>query len=49
MFLVGLILLAYAAATFAIFERASRPLITWMPGAHAQGTGHRVDGQRPCA
>ena len=32
MFLVGLILLVYAALTFAIFERASRPLIAWMPG-----------------
>jgi sulfonate transport system permease protein len=35
MFLVGLILLVYAALTFAVFERASRPLIVWLPGAHA--------------
>jgi sulfonate transport system permease protein len=31
MFLVGLILLAYAAITYALFERASRPLTEWMP------------------
>jgi sulfonate transport system permease protein len=35
MFLVGFILLVYAALTFAVFERASRPLIAWMPGSHA--------------
>ena len=31
MFLVGLILLAYAAITYALFERALRPLTEWMP------------------
>jgi ABC-type nitrate/sulfonate/bicarbonate transport system permease component len=31
MFLVALILLAYAALTYAIFERASRRLTEWMP------------------
>ena len=35
MFLVGLIVLVYAALTFAIFERASRPLTAWMPGQQA--------------
>jgi sulfonate transport system permease protein len=34
MFLVGLILLVYAALTFTVFERASRPLVVWMLGAH---------------
>lgn len=31
MFLVGLVLLIYAAITYAIFERVSRPLTEWMP------------------
>jgi sulfonate transport system permease protein len=35
MFLVGLILLVYAALTFAAFERFSRPLTAWMPGEFA--------------
>ena len=42
MFLVGLILLVYAALTFAIFERASRPLIAWMPGSHADKPAEEV-------
>jgi sulfonate transport system permease protein len=36
MFLVALILLVYAAVTFAVFERASRRLTEWMPREHVQ-------------
>jgi sulfonate transport system permease protein len=36
MFLVGLILLAYALLTYALFERASRPLTEWMPRAQPE-------------
>jgi sulfonate transport system permease protein len=36
MFLVALILLLYAAATFVLFERASRRLTDWMPREHVQ-------------
>ena len=36
MFLVGLILLVYAALTFALVERVSRPLIVWMPNGHSE-------------
>jgi hypothetical protein len=32
MFLVALVLLIYAAITYALFERASRRLTEWMPG-----------------
>jgi len=35
MFLVGLILLVYAAITYSIFERASRRLTEWMPREYA--------------
>jgi sulfonate transport system permease protein len=35
MFLVGLILLTYAAVTYALFERASRRLTEWMPRQQA--------------
>lgn len=34
MFLVALVLLTYAAITYALFERASRWLTQWMPGEH---------------
>ncbi len=36
MFLVGLILLVYAAITYIIFDRISRPLTQWMPRAQAE-------------
>jgi len=36
MFLVGLILLVYAALTFALVERLSRPLTVWMPNGHGE-------------
>jgi ABC-type nitrate/sulfonate/bicarbonate transport system permease component len=36
MFLVALILLAYAAVTYAIFDRASRRLTEWMPRETAE-------------
>lgn len=36
MFLVGLILLVYAALTFTLVERVSRPLIVWMPNGHSE-------------
>jgi sulfonate transport system permease protein len=36
MFLVALFLLAYAALTYAIFERGSRKLTEWMPGEVAE-------------
>ncbi|HEY3063114.1 MAG TPA: ABC transporter permease subunit [Chloroflexota bacterium] len=36
MFLVGLILLAYAALTYVVFERASRPLTDWLPRDDAE-------------
>lgn len=35
MFLVALLLLFYAAITYALFERASRRLTEWMPRAHS--------------
>jgi sulfonate transport system permease protein len=36
MFLVALILLAYAALTYAVFDRASRRVTEWMPGETAE-------------
>jgi sulfonate transport system permease protein len=38
MFLVALILLTYAAITYALFERASRRLTDWMPRDQARAT-----------
>ena len=37
MFLVALVLLVYAAITYALFERASRRLTEWMPREQAGG------------
>jgi sulfonate transport system permease protein len=42
MFLVALILLAYAAATYAIFDRASRRLTEWMPRDAAEASAAAV-------
>jgi sulfonate transport system permease protein len=46
MFLVALFLLAYAAITYALFERASRRLTEWMPREQA-GIAHPAPGGEP--
>ena len=42
MFLVGLILLAYAALTYVLFERVSRPLTDWLPREHGRQSAEQV-------